>query len=143
MSKDKDLVYRVLRLFVVELRTIYNRLKGPYYKRFPNAGHPCASCAFQPATDDWTGWDNTAYHMMQSLRDERPFYCHANLPWTKDIRDWTTEDHQHFHDHAKLCSAYAVIMGDPESKKAFIRAAAKAQAIDLATCTIPGAGDIL
>ncbi len=142
-SKDRTLVNRVLRLFMVELRAIFKRCSKPYYKRFPKAGRPCLTCAFNPSTDSWQGWDKTSYGLMCSIRDDNPFYCHENIPWKTPVKDWTLEQHKHFIENRKLCSGWAVAYSDPAAKMAFIKAATKAQGLDLASCAIPGAGELM
>jgi hypothetical protein len=149
-QSGRRLVNRVLRGFIQELRAIFKRVAPERYRQFPNAARCCHTCAFNPSTDNWYGWDKTAYELMKAIRDHRPFYCHENLPWRTPVSDWTREEIQHFMEHRKLCGGFAAIQGDPKTREAFIVAALRAQgkkpaqaAIDLAMSAIEGAGDVL
>lgn len=137
------MVFKVLRLFVKELRLIFRRRKAEYYEQFPNAARCCETCAFNPSTDDWEGADKTAYSLMRAIRDDAPFYCHENIPWKKDQKAWTPQDHRHFKENAKLCAGYALVTSDPGAKLAFVKSCQNLKAIDLAAAAIPGAGEIL
>lgn len=142
-AEKRTLVNRVLRAFIGELRVILRRVAPSFYQRYPNATRPCHSCAFNPGTDDWQGFDTTANGLMKAIRDDRPFYCHENIPWKKPIAEWTTEDHRHFKEHGKLCAGFAAIQGDPETKLAFMRAAlGTTKSTALALCAVPGAGEV-
>lgn len=143
VKRRTDSVFIVLRLFMRELRSIYKRISRAYYLTFPNAERPCKTCAFNPATDSWEGWDSTAYAVMKAIRDDTPFYCHEGIPWTTPIEEWTPEQIKHFEENRQLCSGWAVVYGDPRAKTAFARAAIKSDHFELASCTIPGDGEIL
>ncbi|MCH7890995.1 MAG: hypothetical protein IH921_05775 [Gemmatimonadetes bacterium] len=143
MKRRTDSVYIVLRLFMRELRSIFKRRSRAYYVKFPDAGRPCKTCAFNPATDDWNGWDTTAYGVMKAIRDDTPFYCHEGIPWKTPIEEWTPEQIKHFEETRQLCSGWVLVYGDPRAKIAFARAAVKADAFELAPASIPGAGEIL
>jgi hypothetical protein len=137
----------VLNAFIVELRVILRRVAPEYYRLFPNAGKPCHTCAFNPATDDWRGSETTANTLMQCLRDDQPFHCHEGIPWTKPVEEWTAEEIQHYMRNRKLCAGYAIVSStvgnaNRDAKLAFLRGAVKADAKDLASACIPGAGDV-
>ena len=128
MSKasDRRLVTRVLRLFMQELRAILKRRAPEHYTQFPNAPRPCHTCAFNPSTDKWQGWDTTANGLQKSIHANQPFYCHEGIPWRKPIAEWTAADLQQFEEHKKMCAGFAAIVGDPQTKDAFVIAALKA-----------------
>lgn len=149
-TNGRRLVNRVLRGFMQEIRAIFKRRAATHFREFPKAGRPCHSCALNPSTDQWQGWDSTANELMKAIRDDRPFYCHDNIAWRKPVTEWTAEEIQHFHRHKKLCAGYAVVVGDAAVKDAFIVAALTAngrkpcqEAVALAHSAIAGAGDAL
>jgi hypothetical protein len=39
----------------------------------------CRSCAFQPGTDSHRGFESTALGLLNSLRNQQPFFCHAGM----------------------------------------------------------------
>jgi hypothetical protein len=109
-------VNRILKTLIVELRAILKRVAPAYYARFPNAGRPCHSCAFNPSTDSWEGFDTTINGLLKCIHDDRPFYCHEGIPWKKPATEWTPEDFAQFKAHAKLCSGFAILLG-PEANR--------------------------
>jgi hypothetical protein len=70
-DRKRDVLNRVLKALIVELRKILKRVAPGYYRRFPNAGRPCHTCAFNPATD------NDREHSVEE--DHRHFKEHAQL----------------------------------------------------------------
>lgn len=67
---------RFLRMFMREARWLLRRNRGPQVG--PRADR-CRNCAFQPGTDSQGGFESTAWALLQALRDQRPFFCHAGM----------------------------------------------------------------
>lgn len=145
MSKksDRRLVSRVLRIFMQELRAILKRRAPEHFKQFPNARRPCHTCAFNPSTDTWKGWDTTANGLQKSIHANQPFYCHEDIPWRKPVAEWTAEDHQQFEANKKLCAGFAAIVGDPATKDAFCMAAIKATGGEVSIKAVRRADDAM
>jgi hypothetical protein len=125
-DRKRDVLNRVLKALIVELRKILKRVAPGYYRRFPNAGRPCHTCAFNPATDNDQGFDSTIGGLMRCIYDDQPFYCHENIPWKKPTEEWTPEDHRHFKEHAQLCSGFAILLcpdANRDAKRALIKVA--------------------
>jgi len=144
-NRKRALVDRVLKAIIVELRAILKRVAPGYYQRFPNAGRPCHSCAFNPSTDSWQGFDTTVSGLMKSIWEDRPFYCHENIPWKKPVQDWTPEDHRHFKEHARLCSGFAILLcpeANREAKNALVKVA-RAHGPELREAVEIGAIDVV
>jgi hypothetical protein len=126
IERKREIVNRTLKAFVVELRAILKRVAPMHYQEFPNAGRPCHSCAFNPATDNWQGFDTTVNGLMKCVLENQPFYCHENIPWKKPIEEWTTEDHRQFKEHAQLCSGFAILLrpdANADAKRALLKVA--------------------
>jgi hypothetical protein len=115
-AKDRR-VHELMHAFIVELRKILRRRSPEYYAEFPNARRPCHTCAFNPATDEWRGADTTALALQKAIAADQPFYCHEPFERTKD--GWKFD-----RTTAVLCGGYAVVVGDPETKRAFVRSIA-------------------
>ena len=133
-DRKRVLLDRVLRAIIAELRVILKRVAPGYYERFPNAGRPCHTCAFNPSTDNWQGFDATVSGLMKSIWHDNPFYCHENIPWKKPTEDWTPEDHRQFKEHAQLCSGFAMLLCPEANReaKAVLVKVAKANGKELA-----------
>jgi len=108
------LVDRILKRVIVEFRAILKRVAPAHYERFPNAGRPCHSCAFNPSTDGWQGFDTTVNGLLKCVLNDQPFYCHEGIPWKKPIADWTADDHRQLRDHKQLCAGFAILL-EPEA----------------------------
>jgi hypothetical protein len=107
-------VIELLHGFVVELRRILRRRSPDYYRRFPDARRPCHTCAFNPATDSWKGAENTAFALQKAIAADEPFYCHE--PFERTADGWKFD-----REKAVLCGGYAAVVGDPDTKRAFVR----------------------
>lgn len=136
-TRSQIVVRRVLGLFMAELRGIFKRHAGVYYRRFPDAPRPCHTCAFNPSTDRMRGADTTAVHMMNALRDGRPFFCHARLPYTK-AEGWTIPTEQlrerWLTPLTQPCAGWWLVKDDPDAANAFFVAAMKSDETDPAVC---------
>src|SRR3990167_6973251 len=126
--KERVLVTRTLQAFVQGLRAILKRVGPHYYKQYPTAGRPCQTCAFNPSTDRWQGAESTAMTLAESIKADRPFYCHDGIPWDKPIEVWTAAERADFIRNRKLCAGYAVVTStiggaNRQAKAAFAKAA--------------------
>ena len=100
-----EFLSRFLRSYVRVLRRILKRRGAPR--------PPCHTCAFNPATDDWRGFEKTMVNLMESIHHGRPFVCHEGLP-----RDPTGQWCLRTGEMPPLCAGYEAIKDDPETKRA-------------------------
>ena len=109
-SRDADLF---LRAFMRRARALYDRLAPGIFARFPNSGRPCVSCALNPETDAWEGWDSTAFGLMQAVEHCQPFLCHkARLVSGQYV------------PKQRLCAGFSVLLADlPAARRAICEAA--------------------
>lgn len=105
-----------LRGAMARLQALHDRRLPDDRRRFPKARPSCRTCAFNPAMKGLEGWDSTTMHVINAIRDCRPFYCHAPLrPGETSYRR---------HAKPKLCAGFAVILGDlPAARQALCEAA--------------------
>ncbi len=108
---------RILRLYIGELRGILKRRAPSLYRRFPNMIRPCHSCAFNPATDSWQGFEKTALGHQKALATDAPFYCHQGMAIGRDGE----------YDPATArglvpCGGWAAVVGEPETKMVYLKA---------------------
>ena len=83
----RDYVHRFMVRYVAVLRRILKRAWPDYARRHPETPGPCHSCAFNPDTDTWPGFEKTALCLMEALQKDQPFYCHEHLP-TNPNGEW-------------------------------------------------------
>ena len=82
----------ILRNFISELRGLLER----------HGDQGCGSCAFNPLTDNWTGFEHTAYAVAWTLCHHRRFLCHRNQPqWRANV--WRPQG-------ALLCRNYLTLL---------------------------------
>ena len=81
-------VKRFMAAYIAELRSILKRAWPNYARRHPDTRGPCHSCAFNPGTDTWTGFEKTVFGLMNAIRKRQPFYCHERLPTDPTSGDW-------------------------------------------------------
>ena len=107
-EKSRHLATRFCKETIVRLREVL--------KRNPPKDSPCTTCAFAPRTDDWEGFENTVYGLMQALEKKKPFLCHRNME---------TVDGEYKLDLEKAipCGGYEAIRNRPEALQAIIEAA--------------------
>ena len=70
--------------YIAELRAILKRAWPDYERRHPDTRGPCHTCAFNPSTDTWPGFERTVFSLMDAIRKEQPFYCHEHMPTDAD-----------------------------------------------------------
>ena len=98
---------------------------------------PCHSCAFNPGTDTWEGFDSTVMGLMECLTEGRkPFICHEGLPtrpdgaWYLPVElmptGWDPKTGKvtwrEGVEPPPLCAGFAAVKDDPEAKRAHIAA---------------------
>jgi hypothetical protein len=98
---QKHAIVEVLREFMAEIRIIFGENSAAFFKCFPKERQPCSTCALNPATDEFKGFAATAYGLLCSFRDGRPFICHDNQP------GW--EDNVVEQRRIIFCSSFAVV----------------------------------
>ncbi len=72
-------VQRFMATYIAALRQILKRAWPAYERRHPGTPGPCHTCAFNPSTDAWRGFEKTAFGLMNAIRKGEPFYCHEGL----------------------------------------------------------------
>ena len=75
---------------------------------------PCHSCAFNPSTDTWRGFEKTTLGLMDAIREDRTFYCHEQLPRTPN-GDWYFDPTL---PPPARCRGWEAIAAHPETKRA-------------------------
>ena len=115
--RDRSAMRHLMLETIGGMRALLRRRGPEMRQRFPKSAGPCATCAFTPSTDSWSGMDATVWGLVQAIRNDQPFYCHEGMP----IRggEYRPEPGHHY----SLCGGYAMIVGDPDAKLAFARAA--------------------
>ena len=110
----KDYVQRFMATYIVELRQILGRAWPAYARRHPDTRGPCHSCAFNPGTDTWPGFEQTALGLMTAIRQDRKFYCHEHLS-RKANGDWYWDPSL---PTPAPCRGWEAIAAQPETKRA-------------------------
>ena len=72
-------VQRFMAPYIAELRQILRRAWPEYERRHPDTRGPCHTCAFNPSTDTWPGFEKTVFGLLETIRKGAPFYCHEHL----------------------------------------------------------------
>jgi hypothetical protein len=117
VRQDRAIVRRLCETAIAGYRAVLKEYSAPTYARWPTARRPCHTCAFNPGTDAWDGFDSTVLNLAAAIAKGEPFYCHENLPringqWypTPGLKGM------------QLCAGWAVIMRQPATKEVFARA---------------------
>lgn len=118
----KEELLGVCREFIAELRTILKRNAPAQRERFPEMRPPCHTCAFQPSTDSWDGFDTTMVKLGTAIDEGAPFYCHEPLP-RDETGEWQPPTDL---SEAQLCAGWSMVQGDPDTKLAWARACGRA-----------------
>jgi len=101
--EQKLTVTEIMRIFMEGLRGILKEATPVFYDQNPNERRPCETCAFNPSTDSFSGFTATAYGMMKSIRDVKPFFCHDNQPnWRDNVVDHPQE--------LKMCRGFLALI---------------------------------
>jgi hypothetical protein len=71
----------VLRSFLLDVQARFKKLAPAYFREHQDARRPCATCAFNPATNKMRGWVATAAGLAR-VCDGRTasFRCHTGEP---------------------------------------------------------------
>ena len=102
-------IRRWCEIYISELRVILKSAWPDVMRRFPHHESPCHTCAFNPSTDSWPGFENTVTGLMFAIEEDRPFYCHDGHRLTS--YGWLVDPRK-----AKLCAGYAAIAAEPKLK---------------------------
>ena len=118
MRHDEGRAYirRWCEAYIALLRAMLKSAWPAIKKDFPQSRPPCHSCAFNPGTDSWPGFEKTVSGLMFAIKDDTPFYCHEGFPQDDD-GEWVFDPAK-----AQLCAGYAAIANDPHLKAAQVKA---------------------
>ena len=110
---------RFLSRYIGELRRMLKRRWPDHVARYPQTRRPCSTCAFNPSTDTWPGFETTVFELLTAIDRGRPFYCHEDLP-TNHAGEWCWDA-----EKAHLCAGWAVVAIDPATRDAPLVAAGR------------------
>ena len=113
--KQRAYIRRFCESYIGELRSIMKAAWPDIKQSVPDHKSPCHTCAFNPSTDSWPGFEKTVTGLMFAIEEGKPFYCHEGHPRTQD--GWFVDPSK-----AKLCAGYAVIATEPNPKAAAVKA---------------------
>ena len=82
-------VTRFMTAYIAELRSILKRAWPGYVRRHPDTRGPCHSCAFNPGTDTWTGFEKTVGSSQRSVQ-LWPVSMVNKSSIVSDLRGWRT-----------------------------------------------------
>jgi hypothetical protein len=108
------------------LRAVFARRFKAELVRFPNMGHPCATCAFRTSTDDWVGFDQTFMHLVAALSTGSPFYCHHEFRLDKrgqyklPMRRAANGEHVIDYHRMHLCAGWTALAALPADELAAV-----------------------
>ena len=86
------------KAYIARLRAILKRT----WPGRPDGRSPCHTCAFNPGTDAWPGFESTVTNLMFAIEDGNPFYCHDGHRKTE--HGWLVDPAK-----AQLCAGYEAI----------------------------------
>lgn len=113
-SERRQYVHQFMVSYMAVLRQILKRDWPNYERRHPDTPGPCHTCAFNPGTDSWSGFEKTALGLMEAIQKDKPFYCHEHLP--------TTPSGEWYYDPTlplpTRCRGWEAITEQPETKHA-------------------------
>ncbi len=109
----RRLCQRVLRSFLTDVQARFKKLAPTYFREHPDARRPCATCAFNPATNAMRGWEKTAIGLIDVCEGKKlEFRCHTGSP--KPGEQYGISPHE--------CAGMQVVRQDPTLHEAFIGA---------------------
>ena len=79
LTERRRYVHQFMATYIAELRQILKRVWPAYERSHPDTRGPCHTCAFNPSTDTWTGFEKTVFKLMDAIRKGQPFHCHEGL----------------------------------------------------------------
>ena len=120
-----------LDTFLLAYVRILRRLLRKNAAKLPPGQSPCHSCAFNPSTDGWPGFQSTMLGIIESIDKGTKFVCHEGLP-TDEKGQWHLPVQPRWNAQTgavrwpeglepPLCAGYAAIKDDPETVKAPLR----------------------
>lgn len=115
-ADNKRKLNALFHRYIAGLRAIFAADAPAYYADNPEARRPCHSCALNPSTDDWPGFDSTMLNLEAGIR-KGEFLCHEPLP-----RDETGQWHIDEEAPRIRCAGYEVLSRNPATLGAFVRA---------------------
>ena len=99
-------------------------LRGILKRRAPtlpaDVRSPCHTCAFNPSTDTWLGFETTVLGLLEAIEGGRSFYCHEGLP-TDENGAWYWDPKQGTVSGLTLppvCAGWRAIADDPATRTA-------------------------
>ena len=119
-AEGRAYIRRWCEEYIALLREMLKSAWPAIKKDFPQHSPPCHSCAFNPGTDSWPGFEKTALGLMFAIKDDTPFYCHEGFSQDDD-GEWVFDPAK-----AQLCAGYAAVANDPNLKAAALKAVRKA-----------------
>ena len=67
LDERRRYVQRFMATYIAELRQILRRAWPAYERSHPGTPGPCHTCAFNPCTDTWPGFEKTAFGLMKGM----------------------------------------------------------------------------
>lgn len=116
--ETRDAVLAIARTFILDLRAIFKREVLARPADAPKLRPPCHTCALNPATDNWAGFDATMIRLGACLESGSTFYCHEPLP-KNDAGEWQALAPAEM----VTCAGWEVVKDSPDARVAFTRAA--------------------
>ncbi len=84
---QKKQIAQVLKEFMGGIRILLDQSTAQLRRNeCSKVGSPCATCAFNPATDTWKGFVGTVYGLVWALANDKLFMCHSTQPGWKENR---------------------------------------------------------
>ena len=119
IDEGRAYIRRWCEEYIALLREMLKSAWPAIKKDFPQHSPPCHSCAFNPGTDSWRGFEKTVTGLMFAIEDAKPFFCHEGHPRTED--GWLLDPAK-----AQLCAGYAAVANEPNLKAVALKASRKA-----------------
>lgn len=116
--KLKITMRALMEAFIGDVRAIFKREILARQADAPKLRPPCHTCALNPATDAWDGFDATMLRLGACLESGSPFYCHEPLP-TNERGEWQALPV----DEMVTCAGWEVVKDSGDARVAFSRAA--------------------
>lgn len=114
--KQKIELRAYLESIITRLRKLFKTRSVEHFRAAPDARRPCHSCAFNPGTDTWQGFDSTVFGLERAILSGTRFFCHENLPRDPVTNDWLFDPRV-----AQPCAAYELIKSGPEAAREVVR----------------------
>ena len=132
-AAQADYVAGFFREYIRALRAVLKR-RGLAAAR---GQRPCSTCAFNPSTDRWPGFQTTMLGLLQAIEAGRPFYCHKGLPRDAKTRQWYWDPRK---PKPAECAGWRAIADDPATQRAAVVALQRAGKPPFLRRRAPGTG---